>query len=212
MAPTMTATSSPSPNWKAWHAFGLPGGSIRALLAIGLASTICAALLLCPQRQIPYYLQNVMFIVLGHYFAARHRSTPQADAGPPPLYLPRGAIRIVLTVGFLVVAGLLYSQGRLLAVGENPGVLSLFLVLGFLLGVVFTRLLALRGKRPMRLIEDLRATLSLVAALVLGFMVAGELNGLPSAGTAHELWESLARWRVQYVSAALVSFYFGSRS
>ncbi len=208
----MTEPTLPASHWKQWHAFGLPGGSIRALLAIGLAGTICAALVLCPQRQIPYYLQNVMFIVLGHYFAARHRPTAEPEAGPPPLYLPRGAIRIVLTCGFLAVAGLLYQQGRLLMVGDNPGVVSLFLVLGFLLGVVFTRLLAMRKRGPSRLIEDLRAILSLAAAIVLVFMVAGELQGLPTEGALHALHARMAQWHAQYVAAALVTFYFGSRS
>ncbi|MEZ5966256.1 MAG: hypothetical protein R3F56_20640 [Planctomycetota bacterium] len=208
----MTELTSPAPDWKRLHAFGLPGGSVRGLLAIAVAATVCAALVLSPQRQIPYYVQNVMFIVLGHYFAARHRPSLASDASPPPLYLPRGAIRFLLAIGFVAVAVLLFRQGRLLAIGDNPGVMSLFLVLGFLTGVLITRLVTRGKRRPSRAIEDLRATLSLVATVVLVFMVVGELQGLPDQGWIHDLHERLAHWRMQYVSAALVSFYFGSRS
>lgn len=208
----MTESTSPASDWKRLHAFGLPGGSVRGLLAIAVAATVCSALVLSPQQQIPYYVQNVMFIVLGHYFAARHRPASGRDAGPPPLYLPRGTVRILLAGGFVAVAVLLFRQGRLLAVGDNPGVVSLFLVLGFLSGVLITRLVAGGKRAPSRAIEDLRAAVSLVATVVLVFMVVGELQGLPGEGAIHDLYARLVHWRLQYVSAALVSFYFGSRS
>lgn len=208
----MNDSPAAASSWKQWHAFGLPGGSVRALLALALASTLCCALALNPEQQIPYYLQNVMFIVLGHYFAARKAEAPEAAGGPPPLWLPKGSIRVVLVLGFAAVGVLLFRQERLLEVGKNPGVLSLYLVLGFLLGVVVTRIVHIGKPRPRRLLEDARAALSLVAVGVLVFMVAGEQHWLPSGGSAAELHARLAGWRVQYVSAALVSFYFGSRS
>lgn len=206
------STSGKQSGWKEWHAFGLPGGSVRALLALCVAGTIAAALLLCPERQVPYYSQNVLFIILGHYFAARKQTSPAADAGPPPLYLPRGSIRLLLTAGFVAVGVMLYRQERLLRVAEHPGVLTLYLVLGFLLGVVLTRVLSLGRRHPPRLVEDLRALLSLVAAVLLAFMVLEELELLPRSGALGSWYQLLAERRAQHVAAALVSFYFGSRS
>src|SRR6202451_3592653 len=83
-------------DWHHFHALGLPAGSTRALLAILVFGTAFGLLVLQPTRDVPEYLRDLLFIILGHYFASRKRAGPSEDAGPPPLYLPRGTIRLLL--------------------------------------------------------------------------------------------------------------------
>src|SRR5436309_1451860 len=91
------------------HALGLPSGSVRALLGFMVMGLIWTLMLL--GKEVPLYLQYLMFMILGHYFAVR-RSAPQVDAAEPePLYLPRGVIRTLIFVGFVgVIAGLYYQH------------------------------------------------------------------------------------------------------
>src|SRR6056297_883729 len=134
------ASPAPRADWSGRHAFRLPPGSVRAMAALLIAATICGTLALHPDREVPAYLRDLMFIILGHYFAVRGRQKPSPDEGeagaPPPLYLPKGTVRLLLVLGFVAVAVLLYRQGRLVPIDENPGSVTLLLVGGFLLGAL----------------------------------------------------------------------------
>src|SRR5688572_16208118 len=179
-------------HWRKVHALGLPGGSVRAILAVAVCGAIWAWLWLRPEREVPRYLQDLMFIIMGHYFASRARSggaaaagAPQDEEGPPPLFLPRGTVRLLMVAGFLAVAGLLIYQRRLwVADGSgglprlNPAGVPLPLAIGFLVGVVLGRvrqwLAQRRGGRPLpRVVEDVRAVVSLAAAAALLLIVFG---------------------------------------
>ena len=122
-------------DWRKLHAFGWPAGSVRALMALIVFGCLWVFLVLRPDQEVPEYLKDLLFIILGHYFAVRGRQDPGQEAGPPPLYLPRGSVRFILVAGFLVTGVLLYRQGRLIDIGHNPAVVTLFLVCGFILGV-----------------------------------------------------------------------------
>ena len=202
----MSITSA-APDWRRVHAFGLPGGSIRGLLALAMFGAVWGHLALIPEVRLPEYLQNLMFIILGHYFAARNQP-PAPVPGPNPLYLPRGVLRACFVTGFIAIAALLAHQGHARLDEPDtlaPGLLTLILVAGFLLGVVSTRLVGLwtrGGRRLPRVVEDLRAMVSLAAAVVLILMV-------------FDVWEPpfpVQRFLVEDVLAAIVGFYFGSRS
>src|SRR5262249_58360615 len=117
-------------DWRTVHALGLPSGSIRALLAILVFGTLWALLLVQPGAEIPDYLRDLLFIVMGHYFAARHRASEAPEPGPPPLFLPRGSVRFLLIAGSIAVAALLFRRGQLTSLEENPGVVTLLLVGG----------------------------------------------------------------------------------
>ena len=111
---------------------------------------------------------------MGHYFAARRRAMEEPDPGPPPLYLPRGTVRLLLLAGSIAVAMLLYQRGQLTAIDRNPGSLTLLLVGGFLLGVAMNGVMTWwkeRGHRPPRFVEDLRAVVSLAAGGLLAVLV-----------------------------------------
>src|SRR3954462_2608262 len=100
---------NPAPlDWRRLHAYGWPGGSVRALMAILIFATLWCHLVLRPDREVPQSFNDLLFIILGHYFAARgRRNEPDEAPGPPPLYLPRGAVRLALIGGFAAVAVLL---------------------------------------------------------------------------------------------------------
>ena len=215
-------------DWRKLYAFGLPNGSVRALLALLVCGSIWGLLWIRPDQAVPDYLQNLMFIILGHYFAARGQSdapggstggVTAADHGPPPLYLPRGTVRWLLVLGFVGVGWLLVRQQRITvhdAGGVRPShaAVTLILVGGFLLGVVVARVrarLARRGRRPPRLLEDVRAGVALAAGVLLVLILFGLLS-LPETGSAATAQRWLLKYRVEDVLAAVVGFYFGSRS
>src|SRR5262245_62526392 len=59
------------------HALGLPAGSVRAMLAFMILGLVWA--LIYMNQNVPLYLQYLMFMILGPYFASRPQSaTPVA--------------------------------------------------------------------------------------------------------------------------------------
>jgi hypothetical protein len=197
---------------------GLPSGSIRALLAILIFGTIWALLLAQPGAEIPDYLRDLLFIIMGHYFAARHRASEDPEPGPPPLFLPRGSVRILLIAGSIAVAVILFRRGQLTSLDRNPGVVTLLLVGGFLLGVAMNAVMTWwrkRGHRPSRVVEDLRAIVSLAAAGLLVFLVLNRLLLLVPPTRIDLLIPPevrLGHLGPEQILAAVVGFYFGSRS
>jgi hypothetical protein len=171
-----------------------------------------------PGAEVPDYLRDLLFIIMGHYFAARHRASEDPEPGPPPLFLPRGSVRFLLVAGSVAVAVLLFRRGQLTSLDQNPGAVTLLLVGGFLLGVAMNAAMSWwrsRGHRPPRLVEDVRALLSMAAAGLLIFLVwnrplqlvpPGEIDRLIPAGI------HLGRFGPEHLLAAVVGFYFGSRS
>jgi hypothetical protein len=184
-------------------------------MALIVFGCLWALLVLRPDQEVPEYLRDLAFIILGHYFAVRGRQEPAQEAGPPPLYLPRGSVRVVLVAGFLVTALLLNRQGRLLDVGHNPAVVTLFLVGGFILGVTVQQAwsrLAGKGRPLPRFAEDARAVTSLAATL---FLVVLVLDQCAPDLIRLGLWNTdlgLGKIGLPHVAAAVVGFYFGSRS
>ena len=208
-------TRPPSIDWKHLHAFGWPAGSVRALMALLVFGTIWALLVLRPDHEIPEYLRDLLFIILGHYFAVRSRpAATDEEPGPPPLFLPRGSVRLLLIAGFVGAAVLLQRKERLFQIEQNPAVVTLVLAFGFLLGVVLRQLGAwwTGGRRAPRVVEDARAFVSLSAAVVLTVVVWDQfLPGSPHWGLS-EIRLGLGRLGPAHLLSALVGFYFGARS
>jgi hypothetical protein len=186
-----------------------------ALLVFG---TLWGTLLLRPGMELPEYLNDLLFIILGHYFAVRGAAVANEEPGPPPLYLPRGSVRLLLIAGFVATAVPLQRQGRLGEVEKNPGVVTLLLVGGFLLGVVLRQIAAWWsgwGHPTPRVVEDVRAAVSLLATVALVLIVWDRVVPfLPrtSAGALHEIKLGMGKIGPPHVLAAIVGFYFGSRS
>src|SRR5262245_60949237 len=167
------SSSAARDDWRSLYAYGWPAGSVRAILALMLFGAVWVWLLLRPEADVPDYLENLLFIIMGHYFAARKDTGAAAEEpGPPPLYLPRGVVRWTLVAGFVIVTVLLVRQDRLWLPEDGApihrGVTTLLLVAGFLIGVAVSRFWSWFSTRryPPRWLEDLRATVSLAAAVL----------------------------------------------
>ncbi len=209
-------------DWRRMHALGLPAGSVRALLAVLVFATVWGMLLLKPTQAVPDYLSDLMFVIMGHYFATRKRTAaaalPGDEPGPPPLFLPRGSIRLFLAAGSAAVAVLLYQRGVLTRIDRNPGVTTLLLVGGFLIGVVINTVIGwwrVRVNRGHRAIEDLQAVAAIGAGLVLIALVWNRLFPvLPPAEIDAVVngWVHLGRLGPEHLLAAVIGFYYGSRS
>jgi hypothetical protein len=209
-------------DWRSLHALGLPAGSVRAVLAVLVFATVWGMLLLRPSQEIPEYLSDLMFVIMGHYFATRKRSAQDAahseEPGPPPLFLPRGSVRLILVAGSAAVAALLYQRGVLTRVNNNPGVATLLLVGGFLVGVILNTVTGWwreRVQRRHRILEDVQALVALGAGLVLAALVWNRLYPVISPAQADALfshWGHVGRLGPEHLLGVVVGFYFGSRS
>lgn len=205
MSGTLAPMTDAPQDWRRIHALGLPGGSVRALIALAVVGAVCGLLARDPARPLPEHLESLLFVVLGHYFAARAQAPDDPAGGPPPLWLPRGTIRVLL-VGALVGVGVVVFRQD--GAASQRGAVTLALAAAFLLGLLLTRVARWwRRRRPRgsRVFEDMRAIVGLVAAgsLVLHAFV-GVLPGPDVLG--------LGRIGAEQALAALVGFYFGSRS
>jgi hypothetical protein len=78
-----TADSRSHFDWRRLHALGLPAGSVRALLAVLIFVTTWGLLVVRPNQEVPDYLRDLLFIIMGHFFAARRKSGPAEEPGPP---------------------------------------------------------------------------------------------------------------------------------
>ena len=217
----MQTETPPRPNpvdWRRLHALGLPSGSIRALLAIVIFATAWGLLVHQPELELPDYLRDLLFIIMGHYFATRKRASNEVEVGPPPLFLPRGTIRLLLVLGTIATAVVLFRNGQLTKPDNNPGVVTLLLVGGFLFGVglnwVYSKWKE-RGHQAPRGFEDCRAILSVTAASLLVLLV---VNRLVQVVPQHQVdglfsqWLHFGKYGPEHLLAAFVGFYFGSRS
>jgi len=209
-------------DWRSMHALGLPAGSVRALLAVLVFATVWGMLLVRPSQEVPDYLSDLMFVIMGHYFATRKRPAAVAglgeEPGPPPLFLPRGSIRLVLAAGSVAVAAVLYQRGVLTRIDRNPGVTTLLLVGGFLIGVILNAVTGwwrARVKRRYRSIEDMQALAAMGAGVVLVALVWNRMFPIippDQVDAVFNGWGHLGRLGPEHLLAAVIGFYYGSRS
>jgi hypothetical protein len=200
------------------HALGWPPGSIRALLALMVAGLVCALMLIPPRdpdkpTPIPAYLLYLLFLILGHYFAARGSSVGQTHAlTDQPLWLPRHTIRLLLLVG--LVGTCVYKivtdrhafdeqwEVTARAMQDWP-LLPLIVQLAFFAGVILRWII---GPQPGPWFQDLEAWFSLIAVLLMSITTLMHLVIYPSLSEYPNLpfWEGML--------ASVVAFYFGERS
>jgi hypothetical protein len=191
---------------------GLPAGSVRALLAFMVLGIIWALMLLPDVKGIPLYLFYLMFLILGHFFAAHGHSIAGPTTGPAsPLHLPRGSLRLLIVLGFAAVLGYRYYVRRSFEglfdlqspISEQP-YLPLVLVGAFFLGVFVSRVLF--RSLPSAWLQDLQAWVALLATIGLVAEVIIQLVINPT------LKEPLNLPSWQTILAAIICFYFGARS
>ena len=208
-------------DWRRMHALGLPAGSVRALLAVLVFATVWGMQLVRPSQEVPDYLSDLMFVIMGHYFATRKRNAavevPGDEPGPPPLFLPSGSIRLLL-------AGARWpsrwcstergvnsdrqeprgddaAPGRRVPDRRDPQRLD--------------RMVAGRVKRRHRAIEDMQALAAMGAGVVLVALVWNRMFPvvpLDQVDAVFNRWGHLGRLGPEHLFAAVIGFYYGSRS
>jgi hypothetical protein len=178
-------------------------------------------LLLLPDDKavrVPIYLYYLMFLVVGHYFAAHGHSMASPALGKAsPLHLPRGSVRALLILGFIAVLGWRYYVTRdwstLLKIKEpllDQPYLPLVLVGAFFLAHVLSHLfggLVGHSAEGAYWLHDLRSWFALIAGFGLGVEVIIQFVINPSLDPERQL--NLPN--LQMFLAAIVAFYFGAR-
>src|ERR1700730_12112433 len=97
------------------HALGLPAGSVRAAQVLGVVALLCAIMLIPTKAPapLPPYLLWLLFLMLGHFFAA-HGVTiaTRDDPAPSPLYLPGGLVRLLVVAALVGCIGWRLDSGH----------------------------------------------------------------------------------------------------
>jgi hypothetical protein len=219
-APELPAGMPAPPGFRgqARHPLGLPAGSVRALLAIMVFGTIWALLLMPKEKGVfvPLYLYYLAFLIVGAYFTGRSHSSP---TDPPPLFLPRGTLRILFAAGFVgALAFAFYRDPSLLEriqvnPQDTPTMLTpIVLLLAFLVGVLVSRLAKLVLATEYGLpawYQDTLAWVSILSVLGLALVVIYYLVISPSVPTERRIDLPVG---VQLTLSGIVAFYFGARS
>jgi hypothetical protein len=220
--------SAPAPPVYYRHPLGLPQGSVRALLTFMVLGTVWALLLMPAEKgkvvEVPLYLTYLMFLVIGSYFGSRS-SVPKTKGQreSPPLYLPRGTIRLFIILGFLGVCGYgVYRDHTFFtnlkfdidAIQKEP-YLPLVVFGAYFLGTMVSTVAGwvLMGDEGMPAwYMDIQAWVAVLAVLALTGGVIYQLIIFPTmdASKAIDLREKLAfPW--QSSLSGIVAFYFGAR-
>ncbi len=219
-APQIQTTPLVNPSVYRRHPLGLPAGSVRSVLALLVFGTYWAILLMPEPKAppVPVYLYYVMFLIVGHYFASQSR--PAVDATQAaPLHLPRGAIRLLVFLGFVGVLayGFAHDPDFLDCLRPDTQALidqplaPLFVLGGFFLGIVAARFayhVLGRSNAVPSWVQDVQAWVSLLA--VLGMLAEVLIRLVINPHLDPEQRVSLPAWETSL--AAIVAFYFGARS
>jgi hypothetical protein len=216
-APALIIPGAPPPR----HALGLPAGSVRAILTLLVVGLVCALVLIPPTdpahpTPLPAYLLYLLFIALGHFFAAHgHTIHQRGEGGHSPLYLPGGVIRLVILVALVATFtwqwvnhhDLLFQQLResVESIQQQP-YLPLVILAGFFIGVVIRTLVG--RNRVSYAWQDIEAWFALLGVLGLCFEILWQLVVNPTLEPDQRI--DLPNW--QSFLAAIVAFYFGARS
>jgi hypothetical protein len=203
------------------HALGLPAGSIRALLALGVLGLLWV-LALRPLQGAPgapyeiklptafMNLHILMVLILAHYFAAHGNTIRSAGDRRSPLGLPRGSVRFILMAGYLGLAVFLYRMQPHFEYPSTSSVVQLLVLLsGFFLGHILTGFVrAVSGGALPFWFQDIEAWVALLAVGSLGVLLMILLFINPNLSLERQIDPQL----VEEILAALVGFYFGARS
>ncbi len=195
------------------HALGMPAGSVRALLGLGVLGLLWVMALHNPDVLPPsfIYLMLLKLVILTHYFAAHGKSVGPQVSKRHALGLPRGSIRMLLLSGFMgLVAFLWYHSPKLELPGDTKRLYTLvgLLMGGFLVGYVVTGIFKLPTGQVPAWLQDVQAWLALLAVIGLGVIVMIVTVINPSLSEN----EPVAVDTIETGLAALIGFYFGARS
>jgi hypothetical protein len=208
------AATNPGPPLR--HALGLPAGSVRAILALSILGLLWLIVYKYhgPGTTLPVvfiYLQILMVLILAHYFSAHGHTIGSNVSARSPLGLPGGSVRLLLLLGYGGLTYFLYQNQADFELPPKENFLMLIaLVLGgFFLGhylTMFVKAISF-GTLPYWF-QDLQAWIALLAMIALSGLVVIHMFINPSVSPEQQV----GSLPLDTVLAALVGFYFGSRT
>jgi hypothetical protein len=218
--PAAAPPAAPDPRLQR-HALGLPAGSIRALLALGVLGYLWLLVLRPGEEGRPLldanaslafiYLQFLMVLILAHFFTAHGKTIGSHVSTRSPLGLPGGTVRLILLAGYLGLAVYLYQTQPAFQAPETGPVILLLLVLvsAFFFGHLLTALVRFlsRGVLP-PWFQDIQAWFALIALFLLGAIVLIRFV----INTSVPLESRVGLAHIEVALAGFVGFYFGARS
>jgi hypothetical protein len=201
------------------HALGLPAGSIRALLAIGILCYLWLLLIVPTKDGTPVleraptsfvYLQVLMVLILAHFFSAHGKTIGSNVSRHSPLGLPRGSVRFLLLGGYLGLAVYAYQRHEKFQMPDTAPILLVLAVLitAFLCGNWITGMVTHWWGKVPAWFQDIQAWFALMGLFVLGiiFIIRFVIN----ASMPFE--KQLSPDIMEAILAGVVGFYFGARS
>lgn len=184
-----------------WNPLNLPRGSVRALILLTLVGVLWTLMLL--GRELPLVLCYLVLMALSGYYGTRAGDAPTGGT-QCPLFLPRGCIRVLVALGFGVVAYVLIEEGRLTLdtanIMKDRSSAMLILVAALLLGFLVRKVADLMSQgaaTPLRCgFENVKSLFVLLLTAFLAFVWITTPANLET---------------VAVLAAPLLVFYFGSR-
>jgi hypothetical protein len=204
------------------HALGLPAGSIRALLALGVLAYLWVLAAVLAKEDQPVrlkaeasqafiYLQFLMVLILAHFFVAHGKTIGSHISRRSPLGLPRGVVRLLLVGGYLGLAYWMYIQQEHYQIPETGPILLMVgvMIAAFVLGHFLTNMMSWLGGGVLPAwFQDIQAWIALLALLLMGIVIIVRLvinKSIP-------LEQQISPIYLETILAGLVGFYFGARS
>jgi hypothetical protein len=210
------STPAPAPQGYQRQALGLPAGSIRAILALGILGLLWLFVFRYDDdHRLPLefiYLQFLMLLMLASYFTAHGKTIGHQVSPRSPLGLPSGVVRLLLMAGYLGLAGYMWYNGTYQF--QEPLTAPQFLLVPLLLGTFFLGYLTtafvrwVSGVTLPYIYQDVQAWLAILALLVMGGLAMWYVFINPGLDASKQT--SLVY--VEAVLVAIVGFYFGARS
>ncbi|MBI3822240.1 MAG: hypothetical protein HY289_06120 [Planctomycetes bacterium] len=203
-----------TPAVKKRHALKLPAGSVRAIHVLAIVGLTCAIVLI-PGKEltIPPYLIYLLFMMIGHYFAAHGVTIAEGDdPGERPLNLRGGSVRFLVIVALTacIAFKIYYNQDDFYGKFENSlkllkdqPFLPLAILGGFLLGAIVR---AIVGRNPPAIWQDFEAWASFIA--LIGLAIAALIHLVIEPST--EAMLMIPTWDA--CLGGMIAFYFGERS
>jgi hypothetical protein len=198
------------------HALGLPAGSVRAILALGILGLLWLFVLQYndEKQKLPLefiYLEYLMLLILASYFTAHGKTIGTQVSTRSPLGLPSGAVRVLLMAGYLGLAAYMWYNHSYefdQPVTGPPVLLILLLLSSFFLGHILTGIVRwISGPVLPAPYQDIQAWLAMLALFLMAGLAMYHLFIRPTLSTPYDV-----PIPVEATLAAIVGFYFGARS
>jgi len=202
------------------HPLGLPPGSVRSLLTLGVLALLWVLTLMAPRElgsdkpmpMIYVNLQLLMLFILGHFFASHGKSIGHHLQAGSPLGLPGGTVRVLLLGGYIGLCVYLYIHRETYHYSIPTGSIALMLgilLAGYLVGGILGGMarMAGGGETPFWF-QDIQAWFAILGLILMTGLVVYYLFINPSLSTENKPDMLVA----ESVLTGIIGLYFGART